>query len=80
MELVTTAQVLEAYSRGVIPPEEAIRRLGVTGFGELMLVMADCKVPLPRGAREEAETERELREALPLLRANLVPAPEAVGK
>ena len=41
MELVTTAQVLEAYSRGVIPPEEAIRRLGVTGFGDLMLVMAD---------------------------------------
>lgn len=80
MELVTTAQVLEAYSKGVIPPEEAIRRLGVTGFGDLMLVMADCKVPLPRGAGEEAETERELREALPFLRANLVPAPDVVGK
>ncbi|MXX87877.1 MAG: hypothetical protein F4213_09505 [Boseongicola sp. SB0677_bin_26] len=80
MELVTTAQVLEAYSRGAIPPEEAIRRLGVTGFGDLMLVMADCEVPLPRGAGEEAETERELREALPILRANLVSGPEAAGK
>ncbi len=76
MSLVTTAEVLDAYSKGVIAPEEAVRRIGGMGFGDLMRAMSDCQVPLPRGAGEEAETEREVREALPFLRANLIDAPE----
>ena len=73
--LVTTAQILKAYSTGVIPPGDVIHRLGLTGFSDLMLVMGDHDLPLPRGAGEEDETAREVAEALPLLRANLLPLP-----
>ncbi|MXX88311.1 MAG: hypothetical protein F4Y68_03540 [Boseongicola sp. SB0665_bin_10] len=73
MKFITTAEVLEAYSQGAIGSADAIRRIGGTGFRDLLIAMANCDFPLPRGAGRESEVEREIAEALPILREHLNP-------
>ena len=44
-------------------------------FRELILETSRNDLPLPCGKGREAETEREVREGLPILRAALLPDP-----
>ncbi len=64
----TTAQVLRAYSEGLIGPQEAIQATGGLGYSHLFDAMARHDLPLPKGKGREEETEREVREGLPILR------------
>ncbi|TXN48596.1 hypothetical protein [Methylobacterium sp. WL7] len=64
MRLITPHDVLPAYSRGAIGSGEAIVALGVNGFLDLIVAMADAGHRLPRPA--EAAIEAQLDTAMPL--------------
>lgn len=65
MKLVTPHDVLSAYARSEIGSGEAIASLGLSGFRELIVAMADAGHRLPRPP--EAETEAQVAAAMPLL-------------
>ena len=67
-KLYSTAQFLSAYSQGDIGPEVAIKGIGVAGFGELLDTMIVHGIPLPRDRGREEQTEREIQDALPLVK------------
>lgn len=69
--LHTTSQHLRAYSQGEIGPEVVIEALRMRGYGELFDAMERHSLPLPRGRGREAETEREVRECLPIVKLML---------
>jgi len=72
MALTSPYDILHAYSQGRISSGEAICRLHLDGFRDLVIAMADAGHPLPRPPR--AEVERQVQAALPLLRQALKPA------
>lgn len=61
--------ILTGYSEGRLSSSEAIQRLHLDGFRELLMAMGDAGHPLPKPPPEEIA--RQVREALPLLRAAL---------
>lgn len=69
MPLTSPHDILSAYSEGRLSSGEAIRRLHLDGYRDLIIAMADAGHPLPRPPR--AELERQVAGALPLLRAAL---------
>jgi hypothetical protein len=68
---ITTADFLEAYSRGEIGSGETIRGIGARDFRHLLELMGVHNLPLPRGRGQEEDTEREVAIAVPLLQAQL---------
>ncbi|CAN0575487.1 hypothetical protein [Pseudosulfitobacter pseudonitzschiae] len=72
MKLITTANFLHAYSRAEISSSDAIKGIGASGYRELTQLMADLDIPLPRGAKDKAETQREVDDVLPILRERLI--------
>ncbi|HMK89239.1 MAG TPA: hypothetical protein VK446_06355 [Methylocystis sp.] len=71
MGLTSPHDILSAYSQGRISSFEAIHKLHLDGYRDLLLAMCDAGHSLPRPSKEEIE--EQLREALPLLRAALKP-------
>jgi hypothetical protein len=71
--LTSPHDILSAYSRGHVSSGEAMAMLGLDGFVDLLVAMADAGHPLPRPSA--AEVEAQLEAALPLLRSVLVPEP-----
>jgi hypothetical protein len=69
--MATPFDILTAYSQGKLSPAEAIRRLHLDGARDLLIAVADAGHPLPRPTDEEVRTQ--VAEALPLLRAALIP-------
>ena len=65
MDLLTPYDVLSAYSRAEISSDDAVVALGLDGFRELVVAMADAGHPLPRP--HEDEVEAQLDAAMPLL-------------
>ncbi|MCJ2073331.1 hypothetical protein MKK75_31865 [Methylobacterium sp. J-030] len=65
MDLVTPHDILSAYSRAEIGADDAIASLGLNGYRDLIVAMADAGHRLPRPA--EAEVEAQLAAAMPLL-------------
>ncbi|MCJ2093591.1 hypothetical protein MKK67_13995 [Methylobacterium sp. J-072] len=65
MNLVTPHDVLSAYAQAKISSDVAISSLGLNGFRDLIIAMADAGHRLPRPA--EAETEAQVDSAMPLL-------------
>ena len=70
-KLITTADHLKAYSRGEISSRDAINGIGASGYRELLEVMCECGVPLPRGNGQEKEVEAEVEDVVPLLKRQL---------
>ncbi len=71
MPLTSPHDVLSAYSKGAISSGDAIRRLHLGGYRDLLIAMADAGHALPRPSKEEIDAQ--LRDALPLLKAALLP-------
>ena len=72
--LVSTADYLDAYSRGQISSGEAIRGMGAEGgFRELLDLMSELEYPLPRGQGKEDIIDKEIENAFPILRKYLKP-------
>lgn len=68
-QLITTADHLKAYSRGEVSSSHAIAGIGASGFAELLQLMSECELPLPRGQGIEDIIEKEVQEGIPILRA-----------
>ena len=66
----TPHQILSAYSQGRISAIQAMSALHMDGRLELLIAMADAGNPLPRPAADEVE--RQVKAAVPLLRAALI--------
>lgn len=71
MAMTSPHDILSAYSAGRISSRDAIWLLHLDGFRDLLIAMADAGHPLPGPSADEIE--RQVREALPLLRAALKP-------
>ena len=70
-KLITTADHLKAYSRGEISSRDAINGIGASGYRELLHVMCDCGIPLPRGNGQERDVAAEVEDVVPLLKRQL---------
>ena len=70
--LITTADYLNAYSRGQISSGDVIRGLDMEGgFRELLELMSELELPLPRGQGEEDIVRKEVENAVPILKKQL---------
>lgn len=69
--LSTPHDILTAYSEGRISSFQAIHLLHLDGYRDLLLAMCDADHPLPRPPKEEVE--EQVRNALPILKAALIP-------
>jgi hypothetical protein len=72
MLLTSPYDILSAHSQGLISSSDAVARLHLDGYRDLLIAMADAGHSLPRPSRPEID--RQLQDALPLLRAALQPA------
>jgi hypothetical protein len=72
MRLTSPHDILSAYSNGSISSSQAIARLQLGGYRDLVVAMADAGHALPRPS--QAEIDRQLEDALPILRAALLPS------
>jgi hypothetical protein len=59
-------KILRAFSHGAITKDEAVRKLGLRDYAELLVVLGAFGVPLPR--LPEAEIERMVDEFLSIWR------------
>jgi hypothetical protein len=57
LPLYTPHQILTAYSRGRLGVDEAAARLGLQGYRELAIAMADAELPLPGTDRSTIDTQ-----------------------
>ncbi|SFM29314.1 hypothetical protein [Methylobacterium pseudosasicola] len=73
MKLVTPHDVLSAYAQAEIGSDVAVSSLGLNGFRDLIVAMADAGHRLPRPS--QAETEAQVDSAIPLLLAVLDDGP-----
>jgi hypothetical protein len=52
-------EVLRAYSRGDIPPGEAMSRLGLDWYGDLLVLLNQHEVERPRVSEADADAMRQ---------------------
>lgn len=62
--------ILTAYSEGQLSSAEAIVKLHLNGYRDLFLAVTDAGHALPRPS--QAEIERQVSAALPILREALI--------
>ncbi len=65
MSLTSPHDILSAYSKGLISSGDAISKLHLDGYRDLIIALADAGHNLPRPSDEEIESQ--VRAALPLL-------------
>jgi hypothetical protein len=65
MSLTSPHDILSAYSKGLISSGDAISKLHLDGYRDLIIALADAGHDFPRPSDEEIESQ--VRAALPLL-------------
>ena len=69
---ITTADHLKAYSRGEISSGYVIKNLEMEGgFRQLLNLMCELKLPLPRGQGEEKIVRKEIDNVAPIIKKQL---------
>ena len=59
---------LHAYSQGEISSGAAIRGIGVDGFRQLLELMIELEIPLPRDRGQEDIVKKEIEDATPIFK------------